>query len=61
MKYTKAIVAAVGAAISVLTVALADNLFSMSEVGTLISVLIEQGLLVWGVFQLRNVEVEPSE
>ncbi len=53
-KYAKAIVAAVGAIVSVLTAAYADDIFNASEIGTVIAVLIEQGVTVWGVFQARN-------
>lgn len=54
MRFAKAIVAASGAVLSVLTAAFADDIFSASEIGTVIAVLVEQGLTVWGVYQARN-------
>lgn len=54
MKYAKAIVASLGAILTVCTAAFADDLLSMDETGTIISVVIVQGITVWGVFQKRN-------
>lgn len=59
MRFTKhkAIVAAVGAVVTVLTAAFADDVFGMDDVTRSITVLIEQGALVWAVFQVRNKPV----
>lgn len=54
MKYAKAIAAAVGAVVTVLTVVLADDVLSVDETGTLIAVTFEQILTLLIVFGLRN-------
>lgn len=54
MKYAKTIVVSLGAILTVCTAAFADDLLSMDETGTIISVVIVQGLTIWGVFQKRN-------
>jgi hypothetical protein len=54
MKTAKAVVTAVGAIVTVLTAALADNVFNASETGTTIACVVEQGITVWTVWKMRN-------
>lgn len=54
MRIAKTVVASVGAIVTVLTAAFADNVFSASEMGTTISCLIEQGITVYAVYKVRN-------
>ena len=56
MKYAKAIAAAVGSILTVLTAALADDVMSMDETGTLVSTIVTAGLTVLAVFGTRNAE-----
>lgn len=54
MDKAKAIVAAIGMVVTVLTAILADNVFDANEVGTLVTVLIEAGATVWAVWRVPN-------
>lgn len=54
MTKTKAVVAAIGTAVTVLTAALADDVFNASEMGTFIATLIEGGTTVWAVWRVQN-------
>lgn len=53
-KYAKSIVAAIGAVVTVCTAAFADDILSVDETGTIVSVLIVQGITVFTVFKKRN-------
>lgn len=57
---TKAILAAIGAVVTVLTAAFADDIFNATDAGTIITVLIEQALLVFAVYQVPNKVVPQS-
>lgn len=57
MTIAKAVVAAVGALVTVLTVALADDLFNASDAATLIAAIVEQAVAVWTVWRLPNKTV----
>lgn len=54
MKTAKAVVAGVGMVVTVLTAALADDVFNATETGTLVATLIEAGATVWAVWGVRN-------
>lgn len=56
MKIAKAITAAVGSLVTVLTAAFADDVFSADEVGTLVSTLVTAALTVYAVWRLPNRE-----
>lgn len=61
MKTTKAkaITAAVGAVVAVLTAAFADDVFSANETSQVVAVLVEQALTVWAVWRVPNKTVQP--
>lgn len=54
MKIAKAVIAGTGAIVSILTLAFADDVVNASEAGTITAVIVEQAIMVWGVFQIRN-------
>lgn len=54
MKTAKAVVAGIGAIVTVLTAAFADNVLSMDETGTIVSTLVVQGITVATVWKMRN-------
>lgn len=54
MRAAKAIIAALGALIMVLTTALADDVFDANEVGTAVTVIIESIIMVIAVFRVPN-------
>lgn len=54
MRAAKAWVAAIALVVTVLTSILADNVFDISEIATLVAVLIEAGLGVWAVYRVPN-------
>lgn len=54
MKTAKAIVAAVSAIATVGTAAFADDILSLDETGTIISVVIVQAIGVYSVWKVRN-------
>lgn len=58
MKYAKAIMAALGSILTVLTAALADDVLSLDEVGTLASTVITAALTVFAVWRVPN---QPTE
>jgi hypothetical protein len=57
MKNAKAIVGAVGLVVTALTAALADEVLSFNEIGTIIAVTIESGVTVWGIWRARDFTV----
>jgi hypothetical protein len=54
MKYAKALAAGIGSVLTVLTAALADDVLSMDETGTLVSTLVTAALTVYAVFKTSN-------
>lgn len=54
MRYAKAIVAALGSVLTVVTAALADDVFSVDEIGTVVSSAITAALTVLAVFSVPN-------
>lgn len=54
MRIAKAVAAAVGTAATVLTAALADDVFNASEMGTFIATLIEGGTTIYAVWRIPN-------
>lgn len=60
MKIAKAIVAGVGALVTVLTATLADDVLNASETGTISAVIVEQLALVYFVWAVRNKTDELS-
>lgn len=54
MKYAKAVAAAVGTIATAVTAALADDVLSFDEAGTLASVLVVAVLSVWAVYRVPN-------
>lgn len=54
MRYAKAWVAAAGMVVTVLTAALADSVFDLSDTTTLVTTLIEAGATVYAVYKIRN-------
>ena len=54
MTKAKAINAAVGAVVSILTAAFADEVFSASETSRVVAVLVEQAITVWAVWRVPN-------
>ncbi len=54
MRYAKAIVAAVGALATALTGALADNVLSVDETGTLVAALVAGAATVYAVYATPN-------
>ena len=54
MTKAKAVVAGVGAVVSILTAAFADDVFSASETGQVTAVLVEQAITVWAVWRVPN-------
>lgn len=63
MTATKAIVAAIGVIITALTGALADDVFSASEIGELVALAIESVLTIYAVWKIPNTPktVTPSQ
>lgn len=54
MRTAKALVAAIGAVVTVLTAALADDVLNAGETGTLIATVIEAAGTVWAVYRVPN-------
>lgn len=54
MRIAKAVAAAVGSVVTVLTAALADDVLSMSETGTVVATCVTAALTVYAVFQVKN-------
>lgn len=58
MRTAKAVVAALGTVVTVLTAALADDVVNAGETGTLIATLIEAAATVYAVWRVPNARVE---
>lgn len=58
---TKAVASAIGGIATVLTAVFADNILSVDETGTLISMLVVQGITVWSVWKLRNKPIQGGD
>lgn len=54
MKTAKAITAGIGAIVTVLTAAFADDILNVDETGTIVSTLVVQGITVALVWKNRN-------
>jgi hypothetical protein len=54
MTKAKAITSAIGAVVSVLTLAFADDVFNASEAGTVAAVVVEQALTIFAVYRVPN-------
>jgi hypothetical protein len=54
MKIAKAVVAAVGMVVTVLTAVLADDVLNASEAGTLTATVVEGALTVYAVWRVPN-------
>ena len=54
MKTAKAVAAGISAIATVFTAAFADDILSIDETGTIISVVIVQGIGVYSVWKVRN-------
>lgn len=53
-KPTKAIVAAVGTFVTVLTVAFADNVLGGDDLSNIVAGLVTMGVTIFGVWKVRN-------
>jgi hypothetical protein len=54
VKYAKAWAAAAGTVVTVLTAALADNVFDLSDTTTLVTTVIEAGATIYAVYKVKN-------
>lgn len=54
MEKAKAIVGAIGLVVTALTAILADDVFDINEIGTLVVVLIEAGATIWAIWRVPN-------
>lgn len=56
MRTAKAVAAAVGTVVTVLTGALADDVLDMSETGTLVATIVTAALTVYAVYKVPNAD-----
>lgn len=61
MKIAKALVAAVGSIVTVLTGALADDVLSVDETGSVVATVVTAVLTVWAVWAVPNREPKDRE
>lgn len=54
MRFAKALVAAVGSVVTVLSAALADDVLDVSETGTIVATAVTAALTVYGVWRVPN-------